>query len=53
MMTAVYRHERGAAESVVPLGRRGPGWASVRVRVGVEVGGLGWVGHTQVLWSYV
>ena len=56
-MIAVYRHERGTAESVVPLGRHGPGWASVRVRVRVRVragvGGLGWVGHTHVLWFYV
>ena len=50
-MIAVYRHERDAAESVVPLSRHGPGWASVRV--GVGVGGLGWGGHTHVLWFYV
>ena len=35
-MIAVYRHELGAAESVVHLGRHGPGWASVRVRAKVR-----------------
>ena len=52
-MTAVYRHERGAAEFVVPLGRHSSGWAYVRVRVRVGVGGLGCTGHTHVLWFYV